>query len=144
MEQKLSDTLVKAIDRSNPMMQNLQLASRFNKLVEGGGGGGESVIVEPLSVTENGTYSAPSGKAYSPITVNVPSSGSKLYCYATNGSSNFAYSLTENVKSGDVACYADSYGKLLKSSFKVYHNTIQIKEWSYELTRYPDGDITLE
>lgn len=38
MEQKLSDTLVKAIDRSNPMMQNLQLASRFNKLVEEGGG----------------------------------------------------------------------------------------------------------
>lgn len=38
MEQKLSDTLVKAIDRSNPMMQNLQLASRFNKLVEQGGG----------------------------------------------------------------------------------------------------------
>lgn len=39
MEQKLSDTLVKAIDRSNPMMQNLQLASRFNKLVEEGSGG---------------------------------------------------------------------------------------------------------
>ena len=38
MEQKLSDTLVKAIDRSNPMMQNLQLASRFNKLIDEGGG----------------------------------------------------------------------------------------------------------
>lgn len=47
MEQKLSDTLVKAIDRSNPMMQNLQLASRFNKLVEEGGGssGGVGDIV---------------------------------------------------------------------------------------------------
>lgn len=37
MEQKLSDTLVKAIDRSNPMMQNLQLASRFNKLIDESG-----------------------------------------------------------------------------------------------------------
>lgn len=48
MEQKLSDTLVKAIDRSNPMMQNLQLASRFNKLVEeggGSGGGGEDKLL---------------------------------------------------------------------------------------------------
>ena len=45
MEQKLSDTLVKAIDRSNPMMQNLQLASRFNKLVEQGGGGGEDKLL---------------------------------------------------------------------------------------------------
>ena len=54
MEQKLSDTLVKAIDRSNPFMQNLQLASRFNKLVEqggGGGGSGESGISYVLSIS---------------------------------------------------------------------------------------------
>ena len=35
------------------------------------GGGGSSVTVEELSVTENGTYTAPTGKAYSPVTVNV-------------------------------------------------------------------------
>lgn len=35
------------------------------------GGGGSSVDVESLSVTENGTYTAPTGKAYSPVTVNV-------------------------------------------------------------------------
>lgn len=52
MEQKLSDTLVKAIDRSNPMMQNLQLASRFNKLVEQGGGGGGATITKKLSAKE--------------------------------------------------------------------------------------------
>lgn len=33
------------------------------------GGGGGGVTVEPLSVAENGTYTAPSGKAYSPVTV---------------------------------------------------------------------------
>ena len=74
MEQKLSDTLVKAIDRLNPFMQNLQLASRFNKLVEQGGG----IIAEPLAVTENGVYTAPSGKAYSSVTVNVPSGATDL------------------------------------------------------------------
>lgn len=37
MAQKLSDTLVKVIDRSNPMMQNLQLAKRYNELAETGG-----------------------------------------------------------------------------------------------------------
>ena len=36
------------------------------------GGGGSSVTVEALSATENKTYTAPSGKAYSPVTVNVP------------------------------------------------------------------------
>ena len=36
-----------------------------------GGGGGSSITVEPLSVTENNVYTAPTGKAYSPVTVNV-------------------------------------------------------------------------
>lgn len=33
---------------------------------------GGDVMVEELSVTENGTYTAPEGKAYSPVNVNVP------------------------------------------------------------------------
>ena len=32
---------------------------------------GSSVTVEPLNVTANGTYTAPTGTAYSPVTVNV-------------------------------------------------------------------------
>lgn len=39
---------------------------------EASGGGGSSITVEPLTVTQNGTTTAPSGKAYSPVTVNVP------------------------------------------------------------------------
>lgn len=40
----------------------------------GGGGGGGDVEVEGLSVTENGTYTAQAGKAYSPVEVDVPNS----------------------------------------------------------------------
>lgn len=37
------------------------------------GGGGSEPTIEALSVTENGTYTAPSGvDGYSPVTVNVP------------------------------------------------------------------------
>lgn len=39
-----------------------------------GGGGGGDVSVVSLSATENKTYTAPSGTAYSPVTVNVPNS----------------------------------------------------------------------
>ena len=46
-----------------------------------GGGGGSSITVEPLSVTENDTYTAPTGKAYSPVTVNV-SGGSSAFSTA--------------------------------------------------------------
>lgn len=40
----------------------------------GGGGGGSSITVEALSATENKTYTAPAGKAYSPVVVNVANS----------------------------------------------------------------------
>ena len=36
---------------------------------------GGGVTVEPLSVTENGTYTAPTGKAYSPVSVSVSGGG---------------------------------------------------------------------
>lgn len=37
------------------------------------GGGGAEAVIEPLSVTGNGTYTAPDGvDGYSPVTVNVP------------------------------------------------------------------------
>lgn len=57
----------------------------------GGGGGGSSVTVEPLTVTTNGTTTAPAGKAYSPITVNVPNPSSG----ALNISANGTYDVTE-------------------------------------------------
>lgn len=56
-------------------------------------GGGSSITVEPLTVTANGTQTAPSGKAYSPVTVNVPQpSGTKNITISQNGTT------TENVK----------------------------------------------
>ena len=36
-----------------------------------GSGGGSGITIEPITITQNGTTTAPSGKAYSPITVNV-------------------------------------------------------------------------
>lgn len=41
--------------------------------------------VEPLSVTNNGTYTAPQGKAYSPVTVNVPHIKKKELSVNSNG-----------------------------------------------------------
>ena len=37
-----------------------------------GGGGGGGITVESLSVNSNGTYTAETGKAYSPVSVSVP------------------------------------------------------------------------
>lgn len=51
--------------------------------VTGTGSGGSSVTVEALSVTANGTYTAPTGKAYSPVSVNVVPSGYSLELIGT-------------------------------------------------------------
>lgn len=47
---------------------DVQNVNGLKKLVRGGSGG---VTVEPVTFTENGTFTAPAGKAYSPVTVNV-------------------------------------------------------------------------
>ena len=50
--------------------------------------GGDSADVEPITIRQNGEYTAPEGKAYSPVTVQVPSiSVSKL----TVGHNNVTY-----------------------------------------------------
>lgn len=42
-------------------------------LPDAGGGGVAEPVIEPLAITENGTYTAPNGvDGYSPVTVNVP------------------------------------------------------------------------
>lgn len=51
---------------------------------------GHAFEVESLSVTENGTYTAEEGKAYSPVTVNVAggaSFGTPQSCYQLSGTS---------------------------------------------------------
>ena len=40
--------------------------------------GGGNISVESLSVTQNGTYTAPTGKAYSPVSVNVSGGGGSV------------------------------------------------------------------
>lgn len=39
-----------------------------------GSGGGGDITVESKSISANGTYTAPTGKAYSPVSVDVPNS----------------------------------------------------------------------
>ena len=50
---------------------DVQNREYLNKIVNGGGGG--SVTVEAVTFTDNGTYTADAGKAWSPVTVNVAS-----------------------------------------------------------------------
>lgn len=61
----------------------------------------QEIDVVPLSVTTNGTYTAPSGTAYSPVTVNVSSGGGANIATATmTNSSNQNTSIAFTLPSG--------------------------------------------
>lgn len=61
-------------------------------------GGGSSVTVEPLTVTENGTTTAPAGKAFSPVSVsvrNVDAEDKDINFYDVDGVRLFSYTREE-------------------------------------------------
>lgn len=54
-----------------------------------GAGGKTDINVQPLSVTENGDYNAPSGTAYNPVSVNVPSKDPTLINKTVNANGTY-------------------------------------------------------
>jgi hypothetical protein len=80
----------------------------LDAIAKGSGGGDISVV--PLTVTENKKYTAPSGTAYSPVTVNVPAPAPTLVpktvtengTYAAEDDNADGYSIvTVDVAGGD-------------------------------------------
>lgn len=55
---------------------------------------GPGVEVEPVTITQNGTTTAPEGKAYSPVTVNVPNPSTGSISITANGT----YDVTEKAE----------------------------------------------
>lgn len=93
--------------------------------LSGGGGGGGDVSVDALSVTENGTYSASSGHAYSPVTVSVPvgvfpSGTSAITANGIYDITNFA-SVDVNVSGGGGGGHDDEDG-LVTRTLSEYSN----------------------
>lgn len=87
-------------------------------------GGSSGATVEPLSVTSNGTYSAPAGTAYSPVTVNVPTLSASAITLTENGvysaPTGYAYSpVTVSVSGGGSGDYLD-----VRAALTSYSSTV--------------------
>ena len=103
-----------------------------------------SISVEALSVTQNGTYTAPTGKAYSPVTVNV------------SGGSGGGGSASDQVRFIDydgsiIQSYSRSdFMALSAMPSNPTHAGLTSQGWNWSLadaknylTDYPDGDLTI-
>lgn len=82
--------LPEPVSRSDELLYELA-----EKLAHGGG----DITTEELEVTENGTYTAPDGKAYTPVTVNVPAVEPVLE--SLNATENGTYEPEEGVDGFD-------------------------------------------
>lgn len=75
------------------------------------------IEVEPLSVTTNGTYTAPTGKAYTPVTVNVSGGGGSLsYDTKTATASDYPTSLQFTGMKGEPKFFAVRLNAQVSSS----------------------------
>ena len=117
-----------------------------------GGGGGSGITIEPITITQNGTTTAPSGKAYSPITVNVPASGSgsvTLYAWYSEADRTYVHMNIE-VSPKDSADVNNV--KMLDYSTTERANVVKslngsaytrVSDTEFRITR-TDGEVTFE
>lgn len=110
----------------------------FAEVVEGGGSG--DITVEALTATENKVYTAPEGKAYSPVTVNVPT---KLYAWKNESyASSTVYTLTASPTTSNKAINDDGSSQMeVQAISAVTETTITVN--SIEWTRTSASDVTM-
>jgi hypothetical protein len=106
--------------------------------IEGGGENPADPIIEPLSVTENGTYTAPSGvDGYSPVTVNVPIPDGYI---VPNGTKN----ITENGTHGVTEYASVNVNVPIPDGYIQPSGTLEVTEnGTYDVTEYASVNVTV-
>ena len=100
----------------------------YYQLTYATGGEAPPIEVEPLSVTENGTYTAPRGTAYSPVTVNVPTGGGvNIDVKTLTNNSNTATSLSFTSMKGTPKAFFLRCTAQIDSSSTTYYYCIAMR-----------------
>ena len=95
------------------------------------------IIAEPLAVTENGVYTASDGKAYSPVTVNVPSGATDLIfnvrCFSLTDNYILAITYPRSNKVTDINVHFTSFdGNTFDEHYSYNENGYKVVEQASE------------
>lgn len=101
----------------------------YYQLTYGVGGESPAIEAEPLSVTENGTYTAPRGKAYTPVTVNVSGGGGWSKDTKTlSGGSDYPVSLSfTSMKGQPKAFFLRTTSQISSSGNTTYYYIVDMR-----------------
>ena len=109
--------------------------------------GGSSIDVEPLSVTTNGTYTAPTGTAYSPVTVNVsgggttPASPKDVNFIDYDGTILYSYTKSEFAQLDALPANPDHSGDEIPLTSQGWNWTLA--QINVQLTAQPNDPVTV-
>lgn len=106
----------------------------------GGGGGSGDIKTQPLNVSENGTYTAPSGRAYTPVNVNVKQPDEYGGQYEITPSNQSQTLTTADKKlTDDITVYP------IPNEYIIPKGTLSIDEnGSHDVAQYESVDVDVE
>lgn len=115
--------------------------NELDKIVNGG------VEVEPLEVTENGEYTAPEGKAYSPVSVNVEGGGGgssdlktvKINVVATNNGRLVYTTITDGILNNAQLNGSGEIDALVEYDGEVYYVIISGKGIAFDSVTFTNA-----
>lgn len=127
--------------RSKNGQETLYKPSDMPDAIEAISGGSSTPVINSLSVTENGTYTAPTGvDGYSPITVNVPSSSPSL------GTKSITENGTYNASSDSLDGYSSVTVNVPQGSTPTGTKQISITQngtTTEDVTNYANAEISV-
>ena len=112
---RFDDASITTATASDVLQGKLFLSADGSITTGTGTGGGGGAVVQPLSVTTNGTYTAPSGvDGYSPVTVNVSGGGGGDSAWTKVAETSYHVS-TSSTSTGTVATWATGHNEIWTS-----------------------------
>lgn len=124
-----------------PKYKPSEMATAINNLPKG-----SEIVITALNVTENGTYTAPTGvNGYSPVTVNVPTGGAGIPSEAFSISGDCGYRFANGGWDWFIKNYRDQIttSNITSATNMFYHSNLETIPFTINLSTNGCGCISI-